>query len=439
MNRKDNEIDNKLSDEDIFNLQNSNLIEGHDLIKLFNRLSVTIERDIIELLFRKSLFLKFEDTILSGDNLQERIEKLTEFLTTKDYLSSIGLMVRNPIYGIIATVVCHELGRVCYIFNSNSNYKKLEDDLKGANIDLIIYDNYTIDRADKLFWNSNTLKECIYMYEIMNQKSHKVEGYKAIWNMIAQESTEDIYDYGWNNCYNGEPFSKQEMDDYIDNIKSNILPIIDRNKSIFEIGCGKGLVMMSLLPYVGKYYGCDISEIAISKLASYQMVQENNNVDLFVSSADNIGNLNVQIVDLVLCSSVVQYFPNTVYLESVINSAIHMLGDKGVIYIEDLLDADKKTLLINSIHEYKEKYPTARSKLSWENDLFINRQFFEYLESKYDEISEIKILEKKGNIHNELHDYRYGVMIFVNQLEKKNRKNCVKYINYQEDIILDRA
>ncbi|WP_397351638.1 hypothetical protein [Paenibacillus larvae] len=46
--------------------------------------------------------------------------------------------------------------------------------------------------------------------------------------------------------------------------------------------------------------------------------------------------------DVIVMSSVVHYFPNTLYLEEVIRSAIGLLKEEGILYLDDLLDHRKK-------------------------------------------------------------------------------------------------
>ncbi|MDT2247647.1 hypothetical protein P7H16_12985 [Paenibacillus larvae] len=60
------------------------------------------------------------------------------------------------------------------------------------------------------------------------------------------------------------------------------------------------------------------------------------------AAASEIGGIGESDFDVIVMSSVVRYFPNTLYLEEVIRSAIGLLKEEGILYLDDLLDHRKK-------------------------------------------------------------------------------------------------
>ncbi|MEL6394030.1 MAG: class I SAM-dependent methyltransferase, partial [Bacteroidota bacterium] len=285
---------------------------------------------------------------------------------------------------------------------------------------LLVTESSFIDEADQWLWGTEALQHIALVddYKPEAVQSHKEEHFKDIWNRVAQTSHQAINDYGWQNSYSGEAFSVAEMEEYVHNFTSKLAPHIDEASRVLEVGCGHGLVLFQLAPKVERYLATDLSEVIIEKNRDKAKNRNLSHVSLEALSAVEIGQLNQsEKFDVVICSSAVHYFPNTVYLEKVVAAAIQKLDDTGVIYLDDLMDLSKKEALVASAINYNEHHETTTAKTDWDSDLFISRTFFEKLQENYPEIVAWEASNKLGKINNELTRYRYDVLLKIDKTQ----------------------
>lgn len=79
------------------------------------------------------------------------------------------------------------------------------------------------------------------------------------------------------------------------------------------------------------------------------------------------------------------------------------------------MDQDLKDELINSLISFKKANIHAKTKLSFTNELFVSKSFFEHLVFDFQEIEKV---EPSGKIHTvkcELTEYRYDIILSVNK------------------------
>lgn len=368
----------------------------------------------------------FQTMHITKDELDTRTSIIIDSLSEKN--QKIAVFLKNPIYYIAVKKALSQLNCEFQILNSTSPEKLIEL-CQIEKFDTIIYDDIVVNKADTLFWYINTFKTSIFLSESINYKSKKESEFKDLWNVIAEEDSQNVNDYGWNNSFDGTKFTIEEMQEYIDNFCTKLELYTGDRVRAFDIGCGHGLVLFQIAPKVSEYYAVDLSERIIE--LNQQKVKElgMNHVFLFQSSACDINTLGCKDFDIVLCSSVVQYFPNTIYLEHVLKASISILKEQGIIYIDDLMNLETKYDLIEETVQYKAKHPDAKTKMNWDNDLFVHKSFFDYFQSKYPEVISIEITNKTGKVQNELTKYRYDVLIKIDKTKSNSNRESAKYRN----------
>lgn len=272
---------------------------------------------------------------------------------------------------------------------------------------------------DDLYWKYGDLKRFVLVDgdTLRAQTASWEFDAKQLWNYQAEHAgTTRLNDYGWSNSYSGEKFSPEEMQEYVDNLVSKLKPYLGPDKRVLEIGCGHGLVLFAIVRSTGYYLATDISSSVVQKNIRHLHEQNIHHADVRVMAAGEIGQIEAKnSFDIIVCSSAVHYFPNTIYLEQVIQQAMSLLKDDGIIYLDDLLDFEKKNALVQSAIEYNRSNQATTAKTDWESDLFVHKKFFSYLQQAVPEIESVEISQKTGIIDNELKQYRYDVMIHVNK------------------------
>lgn len=237
-------------------------------------------------------------------------------------------------------------------------------------------------------------------------------GSKRLWNIMANSAKNSIEAGGWFSSYTHLPFSSEEMNEYVADMKKNICEWIDENSKILEIGCSSGLTMLALCKNVYKYVGIDISRSELDWCRRELSRRQLCNVELLEMPANTIDQLDKGFHGIIL-NSVVHCFNNIDYLEDVIIKSSLLIESTGFIYIGDVMNLDTKDAFVNSLIEFKKRHPNMKTKTSLENELMISPNYFLGLVEKYSFIKDVEIYIKTGAIENELKKYRYNVMLRI--------------------------
>lgn len=171
---------------------------------------------------------------------------------------------------------------------------------------------------------------------------------------------------------------------------------IDKNKNIFEFGCGSGLILFFLKKYSKNVSGYDISKSLIS-IAQKVLNQKKNitNLKKILKEFDKF--------DVVIMNSVLQYLSYR-SAKKIIKNLI--LLSKSKVFIGDILDIKKKKMYL----DYREKYYGKKIYLSKYKNLkhtFYNQAFFREIAKK----NNLKIRFFKNIIENyKQGEFRFNVL-----------------------------
>jgi len=240
---------------------------------------------------------------------------------------------------------------------------------------------------------------------------------KKLWEYIGKRASDDITGGGWFNSYTGEPFSREEMEEYGDNILKKLTPHLYKQMRVLEIGCASGISMYRIAPHVGYYYGTDISDIIIQKNKERVKQEGHHNIELACFQAEEIDQINQRDFDLVIINSVIQGFHGHNYLVKIIRKSIDLLKPRGHLFIGDVMNQDSKSELIRSLVEYKNQHKDSAYKINTDlsGELFISPAFLEDLPLDIPAIREVEITGKIYTIENELTKFRYDAFFTIDK------------------------
>lgn len=182
---------------------------------------------------------------------------------------------------------------------------------------------------------------------------------------------------------------------------------------ILEVGIGSGMIAMQLAPCCKIYSGCDISKIVLDKLDGMAKERKMNNLRLYPYAADEIYHIQEKF-DIILMSSVTEYFSGYNYLRKVIERCIEQIDGKGVILFADIFDLDKKDSYRQSVYQYAKAHPGVRYKRDFSHELFIPHEYWKDIANQFPQITKTFISDKIGRYKNEINRFRYDVLFEVN-------------------------
>ncbi|MCU0289499.1 MAG: AMP-binding protein, partial [Acidobacteria bacterium] len=316
-----------------------------------------------------------------------------------------------------------------------SRIKNMIDD---AQVSVVLSSRKFIRILNRLQWECKSFNTflCLDSSAIYLEEEAEKSGLmdENLWDYVANSAVDEITGGGWFNSYTGEAFTRLEMDEYRDNISKKLTPLLQEKMKVLEIGCGSGISMYRIAPKTGIYHATDLSREIIEINRKKALAEGHTNILLSHLAAHEIDQLQENKFDLVIINSVIQSFHGFNYLRNVIIKAIDMIGDKGYLFLGDILDLELKQSIIKEMIEFKYHDPRANSKTKtdWSADLFVPRSFFEDLHVDIPTIEKVEFSDKIHTVENELTRFRYDALITVNK-HKTDKVPIKSKQKYQDD------
>jgi SAM-dependent methyltransferase len=225
---------------------------------------------------------------------------------------------------------------------------------------------------------------------------------------------------GWNSSYNGKPIPEYQMREWLTATIDRIRSLNPTN--VLEIGCGTGLLVQQLAPACESYVATDFSTVAIRNLRRWIDTQPSlRHVRLDERCALDIAPPEGAPYDTIILNSVVQYFPDILYLRSVLECAARQAAPGGHIFVGDVRHLGlwktfhysvqlRRAADVVTAEELKHRIAEA---MEGEAELLVHPQFFERITEEIPHIGTALALPKRGRCDNELTRYRYDVILEI--------------------------
>jgi amino acid adenylation domain-containing protein len=226
---------------------------------------------------------------------------------------------------------------------------------------------------------------------------------------------------GWNSSYTGQPIPEEEMREWVDCTVSRILSFEPRR--VIEVGCGTGLILFRTAPHCEQYIGTDFSAEALDFIGSRLNRTDPPlpRVRLMERTADDLSGIENQSYDMVILNSVVQYFPGFNYLVSVLEEAVRVVEDGGIVFIGDIRSLRLLETYCASVELFRSDASLHREQLNHrvkkrmknERELVIDLLFFPALKRHIPRIHHVEALHKRGKSHNEMTRFRFDAVLYI--------------------------
>jgi len=368
---------------------------------------------------------------LTYRELDERANQLANYL-----IKEKGILPDTHV-GILIPNTADQVAAILGILKSGGGYVPIDPELPEERIKAIIDDSkiHTIVSVkenirilNRLQWECNSLHTyiCLDTDDVQHEdetiKSALMD--KKLWEYVGKTATDEITGGGWSNSYTGENLTQREMDEYGDNILLKLKPYLTKETRVLEIGCASGITMYRIAPLVKLYYGTDLSSSIIEKNREKNDEKHITNVKLKALAAHEIDKIEEKAFDIVIINSVIQCFHGHNYLRKVVEKAIGLMGGRGILFIGDVMDQEKKHILMQSLTEFKQmnRHKGYKTKTDLSEELFVSRGYFEDLSRDIPEIQCIEFTDKIHTIENELTSFRYDALVKINKEEMQEKK-----------------
>ncbi|MEU5534182.1 amino acid adenylation domain-containing protein [Streptomyces sp. NPDC020362] len=190
-------------------------------------------------------------------------------------------------------------------------------------------------------------------------------------------------------------------------------------RTIAEIGCGTGSLLLRLAPATDGYLGVDFSAKAIGEVRD-AVVRRGiaDRVRLATATATEISKVTAgELFDCVVLNSVAQYFPGRDYLTEVLTEASKIVVPGGHIFVGDLRSLRLTEAFHASVLRADERIRpaelrtlAARHALE-EDELLIDPGYFAALQDALPAVTGIQVSLKTSGYDNEMTRFRYDVLL----------------------------
>ncbi|MCC5603549.1 non-ribosomal peptide synthetase [Nostoc favosum] len=262
--------------------------------------------------------------------------------------------------------------------------------------------------------------------------------YDETYNQPAVDSDVTSNFVGWNSSYTNQPIPIEQMHEWVNNQVAQILAF--QPKRVLEIGCGTGLILFRIAPHCAKYCGTDFSPVSLNYIQQQLQKQEMPQVTLYQQMATDFEKVETAAFDAVIVNSVVQYFPTIDYLIRVLEGAVRATAPGGFIFIGDVRSLPLLQAFHASVQLYQAESSLTRSELQQrvqmqifqETELVIDPAFFSAIKQCFPQISNVQIQLLRGRDRNELTQFRYNVILHIDDVTINNTENY-SVLNWSEE------
>ena len=254
----------------------------------------------------------------------------------------------------------------------------------------------------------------------------QVDSWQEVFNQQIYSQLSEVTDLlfntrGWLSNYDNQPIPEAQMRVWANDIVTQVLA--HKPDSVWEVGCGTGMLLFQIAPQTKAYYGTDISDVSLEYIQT-QIAQHPDkyaHVSLAQKAAEDMADIVDNSFDVVLLSSIVQYFPSVEYLLQVISNSIRVVKPRGMIFLGDIRSYPLMRAFHSSVQLYKatpslsvqQLQQSIDRQIQQETELLVSPDLFVALKDLYPEISHVQIRLQRGSEHNELNKYRYSVLLHI--------------------------
>ncbi|NEO74220.1 phosphopantetheine-binding protein, partial [Moorena sp. SIO3H5] len=254
----------------------------------------------------------------------------------------------------------------------------------------------------------------------------QVDSWQDIFNQQIYDQLSEVTDplfntRGWISNYDNQPIPVEQMRIWAGDIVTQVLA--HKPESVWEIGCGTGMLLFQIAPQTQNYYGTDISKVSLEYIKQQieQQPDKYSHVSLAQKRAEDMADIAPNSFDVVLLSSIVQYFPSVEYLLQVIENSIRVVKPGGMIFLGDIRSWPLMKAFHSSVQLYQatpslsveQLKPKIDRQMEQEKELLVSPELFVALKEKHPKITHVQMRLQRGTKHNELNKYRYSVLLHI--------------------------
>lgn len=417
-------------DQAVYHLDYINPLEISALLESTKKEIYPDNRTIVDLFEEQVRETPHKAALVSGGQtltykeLNEMSNRIAHFLINDIHLQKeegVGLLLDPSAESIAGMLGILKAGGMYLPMEPDMPEDRLRFIISDAQLRTLITEKKHMELANRLQWSDKCLQSylCIDSDEVYDEKEvlENPMMNQELWDHVGEKATDNITGGGWINSFTGNAIATEEMEEYAMNAYRKLIPFVNNNTRVLEIGCSSGLTLCKIAPFAGAYYATDLSPVILRNTSAMADAKGWHHMKFLCLAAHEIDRIAEGKFDVIILNSVIQHFHGHNYLRKVIKKCITLLNESGRIFIGDVMDIEKKDQLIRDSQQFDamNKQRDFATKTDWSAELFVAKGFFEDLVTDEAAISAIEVSSKNYSIENELTKYRYDVLLKINR------------------------
>ncbi|MDR6675809.1 non-ribosomal peptide synthetase, partial [Xanthomonas sp. 1678] len=226
---------------------------------------------------------------------------------------------------------------------------------------------------------------------------------------------------GWHSSYTRQPIAPEQMHDWLSATLERLQALSPRR--VLEIGCGTGMILRRLAPQCEEYVGTDLSARTLEMLGVQLAAQPQLHAKVRLLHADalQLAALGTQPFDTAVLNSVVQYFPDLGYLETLLERLLERVTGGGHVFLGDLRHHGLHEAFALSVQLHQAPAGTSvaqlatlvRQRVQDEPELLVDPRWFFAWQRRTGRHVHVQVMPKAARYTNEMSAYRYDVVLTV--------------------------
>ena len=330
----------------------------------------------------------------------------------------VALILDSPFEIVVAMLGVLKAGGAYVPIDPHTPFDRTRYLLDSTGARILVSEKRYLRRVNRLQWECPGLDIlfCADSRDIHREPEENSEFMQeAVWEHVGRTAFDDISAGGWVSSYTGQWLGREVMDGYGDNARAKLLPYLDKTRRVLEIGCASGISLSRIAPLVGFYCGTDLSEQILEWTGKEIARSGLQNVRLLHCAAHDIDRVPEDGFDVVIINSVIECFSGHNYLRDVLRKAMARMAPRGVIFLGNLWDLDKKDQFVESLHAFRSANAGKglRTKVDRSQDLFLSRDFLLDLQHEFPDIRAIEFSSMLGAARSELSEYGFDAILHI--------------------------
>ncbi|MDO6435718.1 AMP-binding protein [Flavitalea sp. BT771] len=275
---------------------------------------------------------------ITYEELESRSDQLAQLIASRNYGSgfAVGIYLSKSINTIVGMLAVLKAGGAYLPVNIEYPFDRIKFMLNEAEVRLVLTEKMFIHEVSNLQWQCPSLEAYLCLDSEAAGDTPDATGLKedGFWESLINEV--DGRSGGWIDAYTGAYISGADVEAYGEHVLQLLMPFVDVEKEVLEIGCCTSLSMHKVAPFTKHYTGAHSSIAIIRRNKRLNAEAKAGNISYTHSETGLTDGLEGKKYDIVILNGIACGFRSPAAFVRELHRIMGLLNDGGIVFIGDL-------------------------------------------------------------------------------------------------------